>query len=462
MKQQHPILSFLILAATATAATGLLGGCAAHRAAAVPQAVAADPQGAELTPDAQGRVDVDIAFRIPADYLAQRARLVITPQVLAGDSVCQEGTPLVVDAPIYSKKLDRRERLEGYQDPHAARRTRRDNPGEAFSLPYAETLSLPAGIDTARIVAVVSTDGCGECTGLDTLALATIVRPALYIRWMEPRFTVRPKVADGQGEARLQFAINRHDIDPALGNNRAELEAMAQALRPVLTDTLATVRSFSIRGMASADGSLPFNTRLARQRAEAAKQYIVQALGLAPEQAEAIQTGSRPEGWQPVLDAMRRDQHPDADQVAGILSRYADSDDDVQERHIRRLDCWGDIKDRYLQKDRKVEYAYSYTLRSFTTDAEVLEMYAKRPDAFNQEELLRAATLMPTDAEKMEVYRTLLARFPQNATALNNLAWLLLRDGQEAEARQLLARRPDLYPDIERKQLKTTKEEQAL
>ena len=134
----------------------------------------------------------------------------------------------------------------------------------------------------------------------------------------------------------------------------------------------------------------------------------------------------------------------------------------MQERHIRRLACWGDIKDRYLQKDRKVEYAYSYTLRSFTTDDEVLDMYAKRPDAFNQEELLRAATLMPTDAEKMEVYRTLLARFPQNATALNNLAWLLLRDGQEAEARQLLARRPDLYPDIERKQLKTTKEEQAL
>lgn len=80
MKQQHPILSFLILAATATAATGLLGGCAAHRAAAVPQAVAADPQGAELTPDAQGRVDVDLTFRIPADYLAQRARLVITPK----------------------------------------------------------------------------------------------------------------------------------------------------------------------------------------------------------------------------------------------------------------------------------------------------------------------------------------------------------------------------------------------
>ena len=130
----------------------------------------------------------------------------------------------------------------------------------------------------------------------------------------------------------------------------------------------------------------------------------------------------------------------------------------MQERYICRLACWGDIKDNYLAKDRKVEYAYSYTIRSFTTDSEVLDMYGKRPDAFNEDELLRAATLMRTDAEKMEVYRTILARFPQSEVAKNNLAYLCLRNGNEAEARRLLSQLPQRYPDMENKQLKLEEE----
>ena len=61
-----------------------------------------------------------------------------------------------------------------------------------------------------------------------------------------------------------------------------------------------------------------------------------------------------------------------------ILERYpADgNNDDVQEREIRRLSCWERIRTNYLQRDRKVEYRYTYTLKSFTSDKELLRMYA--------------------------------------------------------------------------------------
>ena len=126
----------------------------------------------------------------------------------------------------------------------------------------------------------------------------------------------------------------------------------------------------------------------------------------------------------------------------------------VQERHIRRLACWNDIKEKYLAKDRKVEYTYSYTIRSFTTDTELLDMYGKRPDAFNEQELFKVSTLMRTNEEKIEVYRTLLKYFPRSETAMNNLAVLYLREGREEEARELLRRLPERYPDIEGKRLK--------
>ena len=439
-------------------ATGLCGACSTHRQMAE-QPVSVTPTPCVLTPGADNRAEVKLTFHIPEKTLSRRARLVITPQLMVGDSLRDEYTPLVVDADLYTEKTRRKTVLEAYQDPYQGQQQPVQDPTAAVTLSYQETITLPAATDTARLMAVVSTNGCGQCTGLDTLEVAYIVRPTAYIEWMEPTFTIRPKVRDGQGEAHLQFAINQYDIDLNLGNNRNELDAMTQALAPVLKDTLAMVNSFTITGMASADGPLKLNTTLARNRAEAAKQYIVRQLALTDEQAGRIHTDSRPEGWQPILQAMTDDGHPDSARVADILRTLADQDDDIQERRIRRLPCWNDIKTRYLAKDRKVEYTYSYTLRSFTTDREVLVMYAKRPDAFNEEELLRAATLMPTDAEKMEVYRTLLSRYPQCETAINNLAYLCLRTGHEAEARRLLDKLPERYPNVASKQLKLREED---
>lgn len=152
---------------------------------------------------------------------------------------------------------------------------------------------------------------------------------------------------------------------------------------------------------------------------------------------------------------MTRDGHPDSVAVKEILERHAGENDDVAERYIRRLPCWPDIRENYLQKDRKVEYAYTYVIRNFTTDDGLLAMYASRPDAFNEQELLRVAALVATDQEKMDVYRFILGRFPACETAANNLAYLLVAQGREDEARPWVARLPERYPDAAEKRLTT-------
>ena len=233
-----------------------------------------------------------------------------------------------------------------------------------------------------------------------------------------------------------------------MGDNRSQLADMEAKLRPVITDTLATLNSLDIFGMASADGSYTFNTRLARSRAVSARNWLVGRLGMSQRQQRVIRTGSRPEGWMPVLEAMRADGHPDTAAVRAIIEKYPGTNDDVQERHIRRLKCWSDIRAKYLQKDRKVEYVYTYTLRNFTTDDELLAMYAKRPDAFNEDELLRVAALTEDSTAKRGVYETLVKYFPQSTVAANNLAVFALRDGDTDKARALLAVPGDYTPDM--------------
>lgn len=408
-----------------------------------------------LTPDSTGTVDVDVTLHIPEKAFSRRSRLVVVPQLMQDDSTCFECRALVLDAPIYRKKMERRVKLESYVDTFSEVATGVSNT-KSMNIPYREKVKVPEGLQGGRIVAVLSTDGCGECEVADTVDMAYIsdipalVEPkkSLQLSWIEPEFVIRPKIVEGKGEALLQFVINKSDINLSLGENGKEMNRMLETLMPITRDSLATLNSVDIYGMASADGSYAFNTTLARNRAESARKWLVEKLGLSRDKAGVFTVGSRPEGWMPVLQAMIADGHPDTVRVREILDKYDAENDDVAERYIRRLACWQDIRNRYLQKDRKVEYVYTYTLKNFTTDQELLEMYGKRPDAFNEEELLRVSTLKKTAEEKKEVYRTILHYFPQSQVAANNLAVLLLRENNDREAEAVLNTLKEYSPEV--------------
>ena len=407
-----------------------------------------------LTPDSASAVNVDVMINVPARAFSSRSRLIIVPQLISNDTMVSECRAMVLDAPIYSKKMERRVKLEGYVDT-LAENSGRVNNHENQSIPYIERVSVPENIDGGRIIAVLSTDGCGECEVTDTVDVAyianipTLIEPkkSLQLNWIEPEFVIRPKVLKGKGEALLQFVINRYDINLSLGNNESEMNGMLSTLQKITSDSLAVLNSVSIYGMASADGSFAFNTKLSENRAKSAKNWLIKQLNLSNEVYSQFSVGSRPEGWLPVLEAMRADGHKDTVKVKEILSKYNAENDDVAERYIRKLSCWPDIRSKYLQKDRKVEYEYTYTIKSFTTDEELLDMYGKRPDAFNEEELLRVSTLKKTPEEKKEVYRTILHYFPQSHIAANNLAVLLLREDKADEAEAVLNSLNDYTPE---------------
>lgn len=424
----------------------LAAGCAASRQTAE-KTLTVTPSPYAVMPDAVGNVDIDMQFEVPSRYLGRRERVVLLPKILKDTVVLAEMSPVAIDAPIYVRKMERLEVLEDYTDTCEGYRRALDKITDTLLIPYRNTVCLPGMADGSRIRLFVTSDGCGSCRALDTLDVGGITDPgvlldldSMRVRALEPVFVIRPKFREGKGEAMLQFRINRSEIDFRIGRNSSEMANMLAALQPVVTDSLATLTSVSIYGMASADGSLPFNTRLAEARAASAKNWLISHLdGLTRPQWRCFSVGSRPEGWLPVLQAMTAAGDKDSVLVKEILEKYADSNDDVQERYIRRLPCWNNIKNNYLQKDRKVEYVYTYSIKSFTTDEEMLSLYETRPDAFNEEELLRVSTLKDEPSEKMDVYRTILEYYPGSQVAANNIALMLRAEGQTEEAARILS-----------------------
>lgn len=427
-------------------------GCASQK---MGDKVRVTPSDQVLMPDSTHAVQLDMTVEVPQKTLGKRSRLIIVPQLLVGDSLVAECTPMVLDAPIYGKKMHRRVLLEDYVDSLASY-ARPVQKKESVTIAYSERVAIPDSLASARIVGVVTTDGCGACTAIDTLDMAQISNPItlvdtheeLKLNWIEPQFVVRPKILQARGEASLQFAISNHKINLDMANNRSEMQQMLDKLQAILADSLAMVNSVNIQGLASVDGSHAFNERLAKQRAESAKNWMLGKVDLSKVRRNQFTVGSRPEGWEPVIQAMTADGRADSARVREIVEKYKGQSDDVAERYIRRLSCWGDIKKYYLQSNRKVEYVYTYSLKSFTTDAELLDMYGKRPDAFNEDELLRVSTLKQMPTEKQEVYRTLMHYFPQSQVAANNLAVLLLNEGRLDEAEAVLESLDDYTPEV--------------
>lgn len=51
----------------------------------------------KLMPDGNNQVTVKSTICVPAGYLSSRSRLIITPQLVAGDTIVEELDPIVVD-----------------------------------------------------------------------------------------------------------------------------------------------------------------------------------------------------------------------------------------------------------------------------------------------------------------------------------------------------------------------------
>ena len=109
-----------------------------------------------LTPDSTSSVNVDVMINVPARAFSSRSRLIIVPQLISNDTMVTECRAMVLDAPIYSKKMERRVKLEGYVDT-LAENSGRVNNRENQSIPYIERVSVPENIETDVVNARLQT-----------------------------------------------------------------------------------------------------------------------------------------------------------------------------------------------------------------------------------------------------------------------------------------------------------------
>lgn len=197
------------------------------------------------------------------------------------------------------------------------------------------------------------------------------------------------------GVARIQFAVNKTDINEAIGANATELGSIIARLDSIRDNLNMDIASVEFTGYASPEGSYANNERLANGRTQALRSFIQSRRNL-PD--SVITVAAVPEDWAGLRRAVVLSELPDKDALLQIID--SDKALDAKEAALRRHNAsWTYIKNEIMPSLRRTEYRIQYEHRYEEQEARTLEEVNNAITAGDPETAARLLVDIPSSPE---------------------------------------------------------------
>jgi tetratricopeptide (TPR) repeat protein len=246
-------------------------------------------------------------------------------------------------------------------------------------------------------------------------------------------------------EAEIHYVINRYDVR---GSELKEddIKGMEEFLVMANENERVEMKGIGISAYASPDGTEELNTKLAGNRKESASRYLKNTIKKSkievPEDKEFFSMMTTPEDWDGFKKLMEESTITDKDLILRVLAMY--SDPVVREKEIKNISAaFNEIKDEILPKLRRSKFAVK-TEKVGYSDEELAELVKNDVATLNLEELLYSATLFKELDKKLACYKQAVEIAPKCVRAHNNLACVLIEQGDLAGAKKSLASAKEL------------------
>lgn len=312
------------------------------------------------------------------------------------------------------------------------------------SIDYSRTIPYAEWMNGASLYLRRSDYGCcRELTGTEIGAIASW-REVTY----KPQYHyVNPaaetvKMRELSGSAFIDFPVNRTEIYSDYRKNPVELAKIIATIDSVRNDSDIEVRRITIKGYASPEGSYSNNTRLAKGRTEALKQYVNSLYRF---ENDFIATDYEPEDW---AGLRRFVEHSDLAGRSGILELIDDMTLDPDAKDLR-------IKQKYAEDYkyllatvypalRHSDYTIEYTIRQFSNTEEIREALEKAPQKLSLNEMYLLAQELEAGSEDFNtVFETAVRMYPGDETANLNAANSAMQRNDFVSAEKYLAKAGD-------------------
>ncbi len=389
---------------------------------------------------AQNDAEMTIDFTVsPKDIdVKSISQMTIVPEIMSADSLQRVELPPVVIAGRNRWLLW--DRTNESKRPENLLRA-----GKSAPMRYHAAVPYEEWMEHSVISFRESVTGCNSCPQVeDVIPVALFDKEPIeeittnYMEnYIQPKAEAT-KVRHLEGQAYIDFPVNKIEIYPDYRRNTIELAKIIATIDTVKNDPDCTVSAVSLKGYASPEGSYANNTRLAKGRTQTLCDYVMSHYDFPK---SIVTTAYEPEDW----EGLRRWlEASDIENKEGILA-IVDSDlaPDPKDLKIKKT---YPVQYAYILKEvypalRHSDYRIEYVIRSFTDTDEIRKLVKTAPQKLSLEEFFLAANACePGSDEYYEIFETAVRMYPMDEIANMNAATSAMQGGDFKKASQYLER----------------------
>lgn len=423
-----------LLSAIALSGVVMLTGCSKKLNQFSPDYFTVNPNPLEVKGD---KIPATVTARVPAKFFVKNAEVTVTPylcfegQEVASQPYAFQGEKVQGNAPVISY----------------------DN-GGTVTIPVMYTYQ-PEMMKSDLELAFNVTQGkkqyalprvkvANGVIATAALADASTVTPALA----KDKFQ---RIINEKYNADIHFLINQANIrNGELTTN--EMLTLNKTIKDASGDKSREIEEINISSYASPEGSLDLNTRLAENREKNTSAYLKNQLkkDKITEFGE-LTANFTPEDWEGFQKLVSASDIQDKELILSVLSMYKDPEQ--REREIRNLSSIFDqLAEQILPQLRKSRITASINVIG-KSDQEILNLVQSNPSSLSADELLYAATLVDSNADKMKIYDKAAELYPNDYRTYNDLGLTQYVAGNYDAAKANFAKATRLAPNASEPQM---------
>lgn len=239
------------------------------------------------------------------------------------------------------------------------------------------------------------------------------------------------RIIKDKHEEQILFLIRQTNIR---SNQMGAANAFTGEVKDVNDAANKEIESIEVSAYASPDGAFDLNQGLAEKRQDNTANLISKNLKKADIDT-GIDTKYTAEDWDGFQELVEKSNIQDKELILRVLSMY--SDPEQREKEIKNISSvYKNLAEDILPQLRRSRLILNYQIIG-KSDEEISSLAKNNPSELNLEELLYAATLTNSAAEKQDIYTKASRQYPSDYRAFNNLGKLAYEAGDIDKAENL-------------------------
>ncbi len=236
-------------------------------------------------------------------------------------------------------------------------------------------------------------------------------------------------------EGQILYNINSSNVRNSELKSQSIKDFQA-ALDEIKANERKTLVGTDIVAYASPDGKEDSNAKLSDNRSTSAEKAFGKVTKKHPADAP-VNVSSIGEDWEGFQELVAASDLQDKDLIIRVLSMY--SDPAVREKEIKNMSSvYKTLAKDILPELRRARFIANVEYKNYTNE-ELLKLIEENIDILDETAILRAATLVKENAQKVDLYKKAVEKF-SSAAGQYNLAVVYLNMNEDAKAEAALAK----------------------